>query len=598
MRISKQLLDDVKAGRVDLVQLLLDDLELFSEYALYIQTKGGNIVEFVFNTPQLIMHEWCEEQLALFGWIRAVLLKARQFGGSTYVAGRLFHKVSTRPNQHAKVVAHQAEPALKLLQMYQRFFDKMPEELRPMKRYQSKSELTFANPSTVPEERAQNPGLESSLGVYSAKSQGAGRGSTLRLLHCSEVAFWEDAEPTMLGLLNTVPSSETDGKGTEVFLESTANGVGNYFYNMYMTAKRGEGTFRALFIPWYVHPDYRATPPVGFEGTLTKLERELLDVEHKDWDYVNPGTGRKTLSLPQLFWRRVTIATLCANDPRKFQQEYPLTDTEAFVTSGSAFFDPEAVQARLTAVIGGEGAIFRGELEFDKKEPKLLEDELTGCLKIWKKPEPKKSYVYFADVAEGVEGGDRCCVQVLCRDTGEQVARWLGHTDPDSFAQICYDLGRYYNWAYGTPEAMGHGLVTLMRLKELGYPYIYTRQVYDQTLNTYRQQEGWLTTQRTRPIMLEALRSAFRDGEAIINCPDTLGEMQTFIMVNRKLRAQDGCHDDAVMALAGAAQMLNELPKQGGKKVKNWMDADGERAVKSRLTKKKLRYDPFTGALQ
>lgn len=616
MRVTPELIEKVEKGELDLVTLVHEDLELYAELALKIKTKAGTILSFVFNGPQQIMHAWCENELAVYGRIRAVLVKARQWGGSTYVAGRLFGKCALHPNQSAKVIAHTNDHALALLGMYQRFYDMLPPELQPMKKYQSKSELTFANPSPDPKKRAENPGLNSALGVYSAGSQGAGRGTTLRGLHCSEVAFWDKADEIMLGLLNTVPSSETDGQGTEVFLESTANGVGNYFHSMYQRAKRGEGDFHALFIPWYVHPEYRTKAPVGFDKILTKYERELFEVDHENWAYDSPGTGAKRLSLDQIYWRRITLSTLCDNDPRRFQQEYPLTDDEAFLTSGAAFFAAEDVKDRIEAVAANVREEFRGHLEYVEGTPvpgspktrrrqrdlvpKLLDDEFTGNLRIWHKPEKGQDYVYFADVAEGVEGADYSVVEVLRRKDGMQCAEWRGYTDPDQLAQVCRDLGQYYNWAYGTPEAMAHGLVTLMRLKDLDYPYIYTRQVYDQTLNVYKDQEGWLTTIRTRPIMLEALRAAFRDGQVIVNSLEALSEMQTFTLQKGKLRAQDGCHDDCVMALAGACQMLAELPTQNKVRVKNWMgeslDGPVSRRVKS-TRRTGPKYDRVTGAV-
>lgn len=623
MRATPELLKDIDAGRVDLVSLFASDLELYAQLALKIQTKAGTLTSFLFNDAQQVLHQWCEEQLGAQKKIRAVLLKARQYGGTTYIASRIFRNTAMRANQHAKIVAQSDEAVGKLLEMYQRYYNFLPEGLRPLKKYQSKSELTFANP--VPAAVAKEPGLNSSLGIYSAKSRSAGRGSTLRYLHCSEVAFWDAgvAEKLMLGLLNTVPSSDENSVGTEVFLESTANGMGDYFHKKYLKAKaEDDGDFRAIFIPWYLHSEYRAMCRPNFEAALNPTERDLFSREHEDWAYVNPATGKKSLSLEQLCWRRIALATLCDGDLHQFQQEYPLTDEEAFVTSGKSFFPLEKIQERMKALVQTKPLLFRGDIEEveDKKEEvagavkrrarrvtkkkiKLTEDELGGQLYIFEKPTEGQKYVWFADVAEGVEGGDLSEVHVLNQKTGFQAAVWRGSIDPDSFGDICFMIGQHYHWARGTPEAQNHGLVTLMRLKERHYPFLYRRQVYDDMENQFKDQEGWMTTKRTRPVMLEALRSNFRENAVIVNDPETLGQMQTFVMVRGKLQAMDGSHDDAVMGLAGACQMKDELPMPNEKRTRNYLDKQGDKegyyrreAVKR--AKRKPSYDLVTGALQ
>jgi hypothetical protein len=606
VKATPDLLEEVRQGKMDLLTLLREDVELYADMVLKIQTKSGTLVPFGLNATQTILHQKCEKLKAEHGKVRVILLKARQFGGSTYVAARQFHGCVTNPNQHAKVIAHAADHAVKLLEMYHRFYNHLPVELQPLKKYQSKAELTFANPSVDPEARRQNPGLGSSLGVYSAKTAGAGRGSTLRALHCSEVAFWDDAEKVMLGLLNTVPNSGDASLGTEIFIESTANGVGDYFYNQYHRAKRREmGTdFHAIFLPWYLHEEYRVKAPDGFKEQLTSLERNLIEAEHEDWEYVNPGTGRKALSLDQVYWRRITISTQCDHDETRFQQEYPTTDEEAFVTSGDNFFDITAVQQRLEVVSRDVKPVFTGDLEWEtiplgkgrrKSLPKLVDNYHTGKLTIWAKPEEKESYVFFADVGEGLRESDFSVCTILRRRDGFQCAELRGRIEPDRYADAVFDLGHYYNWAYGAPETNAHGLTVLIRLRELGYHNIYKRMVYDKSFADPREQEGWVTSPRTRPLMLDALRKMFRMGEVQVNSVVTLEEMKTFIMLKNKYQAQEGCNDDCVMAMAGACQMLTELPAPQKSRRANWLADDLSHSVKS--GGKKREYDRYTGAL-
>lgn len=561
---------------------------------------------FGLNRAQQIFHEKVERLKAKYGKVRVVLLKARQWGGSTYIASRIFKKTTTAFNQHSKVVAHSAEMAMKLLQMYTRFYDMLPLELQPMKKYRSKQELSFENPTQNNEERKKMPGLLSSIGVYSAETKGAGRGSTLRQLHLSEVSSWENPEKTALALLNTVPSTGGDSEDTEIYIESTAMGVGDYFYKKYYSAKRqdfGE-EFHAIFIPWYVHEAYTIQAPVSFERDLNEDERKLLEEEHTEWEYVNPETGRKTLSLNQLYWRRITIATQCDHDEKMFRQEYPLTDEEAFIASGLAFFDAEDLQRRIEVVQREVQPVFVGDLEWKKvktgdnrrkQEPVLLKNPHGGMLSIWAQPEKGEAYVYFADVGEGVRGSDFSVIHIFRRRDGYQCARWRGRLEPDKLADVVFDLGHYYNWAFGTPETNNHGLTTILRLKELRYPTTYKRQVYDKSFVEPKEQEGWVTSARTRPLMLDSLRKMFRDGDIILNCLVTLEEMKTFVKVNNKYQAQEGCYDDCVMSAAGACQMLVELPAPAKSKVKSWTGTKAPHQPHEPRVRPKFKYDRYTG---
>lgn len=598
-----------KLTGTDLLPLLRDDPELYADLALKIQTKSGELVDFAYNTTQRILHEKIEAIRRKYGMVRVVLLKARQFGGSTLVAGRIFNRVSMNHNQHAKVIAHSVDTAYGLLNMYQIMYDNLPVYLQPMKKYQSKSELTFANGSRDPIERRSKPGLNSSLGVYTAKTEGAGRSKTLRYLHCSEVAFWGgDTGQTMLGLLNTVPSTGEAAQGTEIFVESTANGVGDYFYNLYHRAKRHETgeQFHAIFLPWYLHEEYSVQAPKGFADQLTRDERDLLE-EHPAWEYLNPANNKRALTLDQLYWRRLTLASKCDNDETRFKQEYPTTDEEAFVATGTNFFDVDDVQSRLN-VAASVPPVFRGELEWARETVeetgkkkwvvKLMDNALGGQLRIYEHPEKGEGYVIFADVSEGLKNSDFSEIHVLRKKNGAQVAVWRGRIEPDRLAQKFYDLGKYYNWAFGAPEVNQHGLSVLYELRTLGYTALYKRITYEKNSWEEREQEGWMTTSRTRPLMLDTLRRMFRDRDILVNDPNTLEQMKTFTKEGNKYQAQEGCYDDAVMGLAGACQMLAENPAAKGPKLKSYLDLPAEPGVRSKGPKKLRKYNRFTGALE
>lgn len=142
--------------------------------------------------------------------------------------------------------------------------------------------------------------------------------------HNSEAAFWPNAETHAAGVLQAVP----DMAGTEVILESTANGVGNFFHQRWRDAEQLGSDFIAIFVPWFWQEEYRKEVPEGFLDTLTDDEI----------DYGNAYD----LDPEQLAWRRAKIAEL--RDPILFKQEYPATAAEAFQMSGhDSYIKPELV---------------------------------------------------------------------------------------------------------------------------------------------------------------------------------------------------------------------------------------------------------------
>jgi hypothetical protein len=117
--------------------------------------------------------------------------------------------------------------------------------------------------------------------------------------------------------------------------------------------------------------------------------------------------------------------------------------------------------------------------------------------------------------------------------------------------KILAALGYYYNTALIAPERNNHGLLTCVRLRDADYPMLYT----DQTEGTIDDKDtirlGFFTSEATKPLIINKLRAVDREREIEINDPTTLQEMQTFVVTESgKLQAEEGAHDDTVLALA------------------------------------------------
>jgi len=206
--------------------------------------------------------------------------------------------------------------------------------------------------------------------------------------------------------------------------------------------------------------------------------------------------------------------------------------------------------------------------------------------------------VIGADVGSGVavnKVGDYSSADVLDAETGEQVAHYHTHIEPDVFGQELFLLGNWYNGALLAVEVENHGLAVINVLRDLGYPMLYRRRVFDKINNDWVNKLGWSTNQKTKKFIIDGLRAAFRNGEVTVNHKGTLEEMLSFVRLsdkNDKMGAVPGAFDDQVISLAIAEQVRREmlvvLPKQPEEKEPEPGIPPGyEEAMRYRLEKMK-----------
>lgn len=301
----------------DKLKRLRDDFEYFARHCLRIRTKAGQVVPFRLNQAQRRLHERLEEQRGRGGRVRAIVLKGRQMGASTYIEGRFYWRLWGAKGLTAFILTHEQKATDNLFAMAKRYHDNMPGPFRHATKAANAKELAFE-------------GRDCSYSVATAGTKEVGRSATIQLFHGSEVAFWPNAEEHTAGLIQAI----ADADGTERIFESTANGIGNVFQRRYMAAERGASEDLAIFMPWYWDEGYRLAAP---------------------GDWLPPGrwleyADRCGLDIDQLYWaytknRDMATATgQSADEPCwKFKQEYPSTSDEAFQTAGNSFIPSDAV---------------------------------------------------------------------------------------------------------------------------------------------------------------------------------------------------------------------------------------------------------------
>lgn len=504
----------------------------YIERFLMIRTKEGELVPLRLNEPQERMYKAIKEQADAGKPVRAIVLKARQMGFSTLTEAILFAVAATRFHCENLIVAHKDDATANLFRMSQRYYENLPEQVRPMRKASNAREIVFDRP---PNYKGRRPGLGSSIRCATAGGSGVGRSYTLQCLHLSEFAFWPgDKRETLAGLSQAVP----DLPGTIIIIESTANGY-DEFKDLWDAAveaqRRGEDGYLPLFFAWFEMREYRRTPPPGFRRTPE--EEELAETFRLDDE--------------QLAWRRWCIANNCGGDLELFHQEYPCTPDEAFISTGRCAFDKAALVLRREKVrdLPWETGVFRTEKDAAGRITrwKWIPDR-RGPIRILKQPEPGVPYVLGGDTAG--TGSDFFTGQLLDNRTGEQVAVLHHQFGERMYAEQMYCLGMYYNTALIGVET-NYSTYPEMKLEDLGYPNLYVRERLDNYAGKMVQAFGFETTTLTRPVIVDGLKDVAKESLEAINDYETLGEMLTFVYdENWKPQAEEGKHDDLVMALA------------------------------------------------
>jgi hypothetical protein len=384
-------------------EALQTNFPYFAQTVLKIKDKEGTIKPFVFNRAQEYIHKRLEDQLTKTGKIRAIIVKARQMGSSTYIEGRFYHKTTRNKGKSTFILTHEGESTKKLFEMAKRYHENVPDGLKPATKNSNAKELIFSE-------------LDSQYFVGTAGNADVGRGGTVQYFHGSEVGFWKNTDSIVTGVLQSVP----DLPGTEIILESTANGIGNMFNKMAVKAANKESEYQLIFIPWFWMPEY--------EKDCDKLEfseEEELFIKTYLEEFDEQSIYRK------IAWMRSKIEEL--GREWKFKQEYPATFTEAFQVSGDSLVSVEHV------------VLARKCKKTDKKAPLII-----GV-------DPARS-------------GDRT---VIAFRRGREITHYYTFNEMDEMrlASIIAQLIEKHNPACVNFD-VAHGYGTIDRLNEMGYKSI------------------------------------------------------------------------------------------------------------------------------
>ena len=505
--------------------------------------------------------------------VRIVILKSRRQGVSTLVELLAFWRTAFYQDANAMIVAHEDKSAAAIYRMFGLYLDSLPDPLSPMMSTDNSEQIVFDNPKRA--DRKKNPGLGSSiqqrtvaLGGGSKEKQGKGRGDTLHFIHGSESAFWAEPEQFWTGMSQCVDESV----GTFIFLESTANGYG-WFRDMWVAASEGwdlkydteknkiewkcldphksKSSLVPLFLSWLEEPTYRwpfkdESERIAMERSLEDDEKNLIENFGADFEQIN--------------WRRRILHGEKFNgDIQRFNQEYPTTPDEAFISTGRKVFSVAALkwaenQIRQSEVTGRRVDFWLG----DDGSPKQQDNEYGTCT-IWREPVPGATYAIGVDGSYGKQKGDSTCIQVLRCDSWEQVAKVHGIIADDEAARISTALHRYYNGAVTVVEINGPGHSIQTKMDELGCENFYFRVTPDDSTGKPSKSFGWWTSTKTRTNMVSRLREAVRDMKSgnglILHDVETVRQMMSWVIKpkpggrSKEEPAGSSDHDDSITAI-------------------------------------------------
>lgn len=500
-------------------------------------------IPFRLNRPQRRLVSLLERERRAGRPLRLIMLKARQWGGSTLIQIYFaWIQIIHCRNWNSLICAHVKDTAATIRGMYTKLLARYPEE------YWEEE----TRPEFKPFERMTNtrfiPGRECKVTVCSSENQESTRGQDCALAHLSEVAFWKDSPlHNPADLLRSVTSGIASKPLSFIAMESTANGVGNFFHREWLRASRpGASDKLPFFVPWHEIEMNRTevVDPDALWDSLDDYEREL-------W-------SRHGCTLEAIKWYH--DKRLGFPDHRSMMAEYPTTPDEAFASTARSVFasaDVEALRASctLSAERGEVVASAFGDVGM-RGEPRF-QPSAYGLCELWRRPRPGGDYIACVDIGGRTRDADFSVICVLDRhsDTGnppEVVAQWRGHIDHDLLARKAAAIGRFYNDALLVIESNswessseGHGRYLLDTLSAI-YPNLYHRPS-GQGCET----AGFHTNVRTKAALIANLVAYVRDRGYVERSAAACDELLQYeSLPDGSYAASRGCHDDILMTRA------------------------------------------------
>lgn len=527
------------------------DFEFWAAMTITITPKdGGEDIPFILNPGQRKLLKALEKMRIAGKPIRVILVKARQWGGSTLIQIYLaWIQIIHKKNWNSAICAH-LETASRIIRgMYQKAIDSYPQNY-------SKTPLKLTPyQKSVKTSIIKNTKCRITIG--SAEKPDGVRSENLSMAHLSEVGLWKATEGKKPeDIVQAVTSGILYKPYTVIVYESTAKGVGNFFHKQWIRAVSGKSAYTPVFIAWYEIEQYSLPIKdyVSFIEAMSEYELYL-------WAHT-PAT------LEQIHWYRVESLD---KEEWRMKSEFPSFADEAFQSTGNPVFNRKDVLRLAENCISPAmvGDIVSNGV--NGKEALInirFVDNSRGSMKIWELPNKHKNitrqYLVSVDIGGRSSKSDPSSISVFNREymmepggVPEIVADWHGHIDHDLLAWLAAKIAVFYNDAllvfetntYETNETEGsHGEYILDEIVEY-YKNLYARTSSQNIRSNVAAKWGWHTNVQTKTLIIDNGIKLMRTDGYIERDQDTISEYLLFEnKQDGSTGAVDGNHDDKVMS--------------------------------------------------
>lgn len=582
--------DNTEEGRKAVVDQLTRtrcryDFPFWAFLYVIIKRKGGSDIHFRLNHPQRKLVAWLEGERLAKKPIRLVLLKARQWGGSTciqmYMAWLQFMH---RRGLNSLIVGHVSAASDEVKDMFRKMIAAYPLEMlhKAGEQYAANEAKMVGVGNSGNINRVPQRNFKIKVGTANAPE--TCRGGDYSLVHCTEVGLWHSTDGKKP---EDITQSATSGillrPYTMIVYESTAKGAGNFFHREYVAAKAGKSQFGAMFVAWHEIEQYRT-------DKLSRSEAERF----AEWLYTRRGQATADSDREEagkyLWWLWEKGATLEAirwyveerkkyNDHGQMASEYPSDDIEAFTFSGSRVFDKYCINALRPSCRSprwvGEVYAMHDTGKMAIKDVRFKEDA-QGSLWVWSLPEVSKRvkvahrYLAVVDIGGRSAKADWSVVCVIDRfgqmEGGKPVvvAQWYGHIDMDLLAWKSAQIAAFYDDALLVIESNtletkdrdrivdGDQAAFILNQVRGAYPNLYARKQSEEDIQAkVPVKYGFHTNVSTKPMVISTLVKVIREGLYTERDERCLTEYECYERKqNGSFGAIVGQHDDLLMTRA------------------------------------------------
>lgn len=531
------------------------DFEYWARSMTTISDKGkGRDTPFTLNRPQRIYLKALEELRTKDKPIDIILCKARQWGGSTLTQlYMLWIQLVHRRNWNSVICGDIEKQSSIVAGMLAKVISRYPAWGTGGK------QLT-----TAPYQGAQKTRViswsNSRYSLGSAQKPDSLRSEDISMAHLTEVGLWKATHGRKPeDLVQSIFGSIASGPYTMKVIESTAKGVGNFFHRTWIDATEGRNNFTPVFIPWFSIDLY--SKPLGqnnygeFIDSLDEYEKRLFTLG---------------ATLEAIAWYRDKRREM--PDEWRLFSEFPSTANEAFQSTGRRVFRTayvnDARRCCVPPLFIGDIVERNGRSEFVACQPG--ENKNEDLLRVWLMPDREQNlrdrYIVTVDVGGTGSKADYSCIVVADRiamlDGGvpEIAACWHGHIEHDKLAWKAAEIARAYNNALLVIEANtletegteGNNFEYILNEISGKYSNLYCRTSLQEVKQGRPRRWGFHTNSSTKPMVINFLIKALRDGLYLERCIETTYEFDLYEYKEngKEMGAIEGNHDDRVMATA------------------------------------------------